>query len=96
VEDNRPSTRPPLLSPDGLIDLTQTSTAIEAGVPPVAEPKVVQELAAPMFDVHTPHETTRTWKDFFIHIDNKVITINPSTEDQQADRGIQQALPTEH
>jgi len=26
-----------------------------------------------MLDVHTPHETTRTWKDFFIHV--AIITI---------------------
>ena len=27
-----------------------------------------QENAAPMLDVHAPHEAVRTWKDFFIHI----------------------------
>ena len=73
MEDDSSNTRPPSLSPDELIDLTQTSTAIEAGFRPVAEPNVVQELSAPMFDVHTPHETARTWKDFFIHI--AIITI---------------------
>ena len=27
-----------------------------------------QENAAPMLDVHAPHESVRTWRDFFIHI----------------------------
>lgn len=26
------------------------------------------EISAPMLDVHAPHETVRTWKDFLIHI----------------------------
>src|SRR5450631_552546 len=32
-----------------------------------------QERAIPMFDVHTPHDTVHSWKDFFIHI--AIITI---------------------
>jgi hypothetical protein len=31
------------------------------------------EISAPMLDVHAPHATVHTWKDFFIHI--AVITI---------------------
>jgi hypothetical protein len=26
------------------------------------------EISAPMFDVHAPHQTVHTWKDFLIHI----------------------------
>jgi len=26
------------------------------------------EISAPMLDVHAPHESVRTWKDFLIHI----------------------------
>jgi hypothetical protein len=73
VEDDCSNTRAPLLSPDKPIDPTQASTALEASVYPVGEPDTVQEIPVPMLDVHTPHETTRTWKDFFIHV--AIITI---------------------
>jgi len=63
VEDNCSNTRLPLLPPDKPTDPTQTSIELET----------VQELPVPVFDVHTPHETARTWKDFFIHI--AIITI---------------------
>jgi hypothetical protein len=62
-----------LLSPDKPIDPTQASTALEASVYPVGDPDTAPEIPVPMLDVHTPHETTRTWKDFFIHV--AIITI---------------------
>ena len=31
------------------------------------------EEPAPMLDVHAPHETVHSWKDFFIHIATIVI-----------------------
>jgi hypothetical protein len=29
---------------------------------------VTREIAAPMLDVHAPHQTVHTWKDFLVHI----------------------------
>jgi hypothetical protein len=31
------------------------------------------EIASPMLDVHAPHESIHTWKDFFIHISTIVV-----------------------
>ncbi len=31
------------------------------------------EISRPMFDVHAPHESIHTWKDFFIHIATIVV-----------------------
>lgn len=39
-------------------------------VPDVAAPT---ELASPMIDVHEPHQTIHTWRDFFVHIATIVI-----------------------
>jgi hypothetical protein len=73
VEGDSSNTRPALLSSDKSIDSTQAPTALEASVNPVGEPDPIQEIPISMLDVHTPHETTRTWKDFFIHV--AIITI---------------------
>src|SRR5580704_1847391 len=35
---------------------------------PDPEPLPKPEIPAPMIDVHAPHSTVHTWKDFFIHI----------------------------
>jgi hypothetical protein len=40
---------------------------------PANEPSSPQEAAAPMLDVHAPHEALYTWKGFFIHIATIVI-----------------------
>ena len=45
----------------------------EAAVPSDAETLSTPEISAPMLDVHAPHATAHTWKDFFIHI--AIITI---------------------
>lgn len=36
--------------------------------PAVAESSSTLEDSAPMLDVHAPHQTVHTWKDFLIHI----------------------------
>jgi len=41
---------------------------LEAAAPPEAEPPAAREIAAPMLDVHAPHQSVHTWKDFFVHI----------------------------
>ena len=39
-----------------------------AAMSPVAESSSISEVSAPMLDVHAPHQTVHTWKDFLIHI----------------------------
>jgi hypothetical protein len=46
----------------------QTSAAL-----PNAEALSTPETSEPMLDVHAPHETIHTWKDFFIHLATIVI-----------------------
>jgi hypothetical protein len=41
---------------------------LRAAGPQETEVLSSQEISAPMLDVHAPHESVRTWKDFFIHI----------------------------
>ena len=36
--------------------------------PSRGETRSSSELSAPMLDVHAPHQTVHTWKDFLIHI----------------------------
>src|SRR5665213_2284065 len=40
----------------------------ETAVPAVAESSSTPEDSAPMLDVHAPHQTVHTWKDFLVHI----------------------------
>src|SRR3984957_20154491 len=40
---------------------------------PDAEALSTPETSGPMLDVHAPHETVHTWKDFFIHLATIVI-----------------------
>ena len=64
-------------------ELKALPTDLPAGsvVPPTAsaanvsaaEAPSVQELPAPMLDVHAAHETVHTWKDFLIHIATIVV-----------------------
>jgi hypothetical protein len=46
----------------GPADCSQTA------VPTVAEASSTPEDSAPMLDVHAPHQTVHTWKDFLVHI----------------------------
>jgi hypothetical protein len=46
---------------------------LKAALLPDAETRSTPEVSAPMFDVHAPHASVHTWKDFFIHI--AIITI---------------------
>jgi hypothetical protein len=46
----------------------QTSAAL-----PNAEALSTPETSEPMLDVHAPHETIHTWKDFLIHLTTIVI-----------------------
>jgi hypothetical protein len=46
---------------------------LEAALLPDAETLSTTETSASMLDVHAPHATVHTWKDFFIHI--AIITI---------------------
>jgi hypothetical protein len=46
----------------------EPADSLKAAVPPDAETRSFSEISAPMLDVHAPHETVHTWKDFFIHI----------------------------
>src|SRR5258708_26334812 len=36
--------------------------------PPDTEALSNPEISAPMLDVHAPHQTVHTWKDFLVHI----------------------------
>ena len=38
-----------------------------------AETPSISEISPPMLDVHAPHETVHTWKDFFVHIATIVV-----------------------
>jgi hypothetical protein len=53
--------------PQELADGLQAASLPDAGT--LSTP----EISAPMLDVHAPHATVHTWKDFFIHI--AIITI---------------------
>jgi hypothetical protein len=44
-----------------------------AAVPPDAETRSISEIPGPMLDVHAPHQSVHTWKDFFIHIATIVV-----------------------
>lgn len=45
----------------------------QAAVPPDAKTHSTSEISAPMLDVHPPHESIHTWRDFFIHIATIVV-----------------------
>lgn len=56
---------------------TQVSLPDDSGAKAVVSPARIsptsQEQTTPMLDVHSPHETVRSWKEFFTHI--AIITI---------------------
>jgi len=53
------------LEPEILQGPADSSTAATS---PVAESPSISEVSAPMLDVHAPHQTVHTWKDFLIHV----------------------------
>jgi hypothetical protein len=61
-----PATQGPLPGNAGEANAVPTEHESNAG--PAAASAAHQESAAPMLDVHAPHDAVRTWKDFFIHI----------------------------
>jgi hypothetical protein len=46
---------------------------LEAAGPADTETLSTPEIAAPMLEVHTPHEAIHTWKSFFVHIATIVV-----------------------
>ena len=40
----------------------------KGAVPPIVKASPAAEVSAPMFEVHAPHQTVHTWKDFLVHI----------------------------
>lgn len=54
--------RPELEVPQGPAD------GSKAAVPPDAQSSSTPEVSAPMLEVHAPHRSIHTWKDFVIHI----------------------------
>jgi hypothetical protein len=58
----------PLESPaDTQLGSAAPSMSLEA-IPPSAQSGAIEESHNPMLDVHAPHGTVHTWKDFFIHL----------------------------
>src|SRR5579862_2484918 len=58
---------------ENMADHTQPEMPRECAVtsqsnPSNAKPDSTPETSAPMLDVHAPHETIRTWKNFLTHI----------------------------
>jgi hypothetical protein len=49
------------------VESASPSTSLEA-IPPSGQTAAMQESQNPMLDVHAPHGTVHTWKDFFIHL----------------------------
>jgi hypothetical protein len=41
---------------------------LKAAGPPDTEALSTPQISAPMLDVHAPHQTVHTWKDFLVHI----------------------------
>jgi hypothetical protein len=55
-------------------EITPESTdSMKAAGPEEAGTSSTPEISRPMLDVHAPHESVHTWKDFFIHIATIVI-----------------------
>jgi hypothetical protein len=51
----------------------EPAEGMQAASPPQAGTGSTPEISRPMFDVHGPHESIHTWKDFFIHIATIVV-----------------------
>jgi hypothetical protein len=42
--------------------------SLKVAAPPDTETPSTPEISTPMLDVHAPHQTVHTWKDFLVHI----------------------------
>jgi hypothetical protein len=73
MEDGSSSAPPQVLLPDNSGASNIVPTAHEVIIGPVYPFPASQEHAKPMLDVHAPHATVHTWKDFFIHLATIVI-----------------------
>jgi hypothetical protein len=74
VTEDGSSNVPPQVSLPGNSDTSDVApTAGEALAGPVDASPISQEHAIPMLDVHAPHASVHTWKDFFIHLATIVI-----------------------
>jgi hypothetical protein len=58
---------PPEAPADAQVGSAAPSMSLEA-IPPSGQSAANQESQNPMLDVHAPHGTVHTWKDFFIHL----------------------------
>jgi hypothetical protein len=58
---------PPESPADAQVGSVAPSNSLEA-IPPSGKSAAIQESENPMLDVHAPHGTVHTWKDFFIHL----------------------------
>ena len=51
----------------------EPADSMKAASPAEAATSSTPEISRPMFDVHAPHESIHTWKNFFIHIATIVV-----------------------
>ena len=68
MEEDGSKTASRYVSSDAPIGPIPAPTTSEVDAHAVGASKSVEEHLVPMLDVHPPHETVHTWKDFFIHI----------------------------
>jgi hypothetical protein len=68
VDEDGSNPVPRFVSSDAPIGPIPASTTSEVDVRAVGASKSLEEHLVPMLDIHPPHETVHTWKDFFIHI----------------------------
>jgi hypothetical protein len=71
-EGAMPESAPPESPADAEVGSSTPLTVLEV-VPPSGRSSAIQESQNPMLDVHAPHGTVHSWKDFFIHIATIVI-----------------------
>jgi|ERR1700690_3336006 len=62
-----PDSARPRAPADAQVGSVAPSISLEA-IPPFGQSAAIQESQNPMLDVHDPHRTVHTWKDFFIHL----------------------------
>ena len=62
IRPQRMTDRPSSGTPQGPARVAQATSPRDAGT--LSTP----EISAPMLDVHAPHQTVHTWKDFLVHI----------------------------
>jgi hypothetical protein len=66
-EDAGSESAPPQSPAKAQLGSVAPSISLEA-IPPSGQSAVIQESRNPMLDVHAPHGTVHTWKDFSIHL----------------------------